>query len=260
MQSVQIFTHSVRQVSGNLGPALRISGLLFLMQFALIFVLGAQVVFSPDGGQAMMNTGTYPWGRVVLYFLLSTFTGLWIAVAWHRFVLREEYIGAVIPTWQGGRLWAYFLKTLLIILATFAMGLIVGFLAGLFGALLLRGLVHTRAASVAVGFVFVLLAGLMGLFVTYRLSPALPAAALGEPLSLRDAWRKTSGKGGTILALALISVVVSVTLAKGPIYLFGLHGLPAMVWIAVMQWTNLMVGVSIVTTLYGHYVEGRPLV
>jgi hypothetical protein len=264
MQGLQIFIHSVRQVFGNFGAALRISGLLTLVQIALVFVLGLQVVLSPDGGQAMMMAGTYPTGRVALYAVLSIIISLWIAVAWHRYVLREEDSGGVIPAWHGGRVWAYFVKGFLIFLTTFGMGLVVGLIAGIIsgitGAGMFNGGGATGETAVVAGLIFAAVIGSAAIYVFYRLSPALPAAALGEPLGLGDAWRKMAGKGGTIFVLALISIIVAVVVGQGPTYLLGLQGLPAVIWAVVAQWFNLMVGISIMTTLYGHYVEGRALV
>ena len=260
MQGIQIFTHSVRQVFGNFGAALRISGLLTLVQFAMIFVLGVPVIFSPDGGQAMMLAGTYPTGRVMVYLVLSLIIGLWIAVAWHRYVLREEDSGGVIPKWQGGRVWAYFTKSLLSGLALAVAGLVIGLVVGFVMATLFHNAGATRADAAGIGLITLVLIAVPIIYVFFRLCPALPAAALGEPLGLGDAWRLMAGKGGTILVLALVTVVVGAALGMGPAYLFGLNGLPMLIWDGLVQWFNTMVGISIMTTLYGHYMEGRPLV
>lgn len=260
MQGIQIFTHSVRQVFGNLGPALRISGLLTLVQFAMIFVLGVQVIFSPDGGRAMMLAGTYPTGRVAIYVLLSMIIGLWIAVAWHRYVLREEDSGGLIPKWHGDRIWAYFTKSFLSGLAIGVAAVVVGLVIGLIVAVLFHDAAATRGNVATVSIVTVLLTVVPIIYIFFRLCPALPAAALGEPLGLRDAWRLMAGKGGTIFVLALVSVIVGIVFSRGPAYLLGLEGLPALMWDGVVQWLNTIIGISIMTTLYGHYVEGRPLV
>jgi hypothetical protein len=260
MLGLQIFIHSVRQVFGNFGAALRISGLLTLVQIALVFVLGVQVLYSPDGGQAMMLAGNFPWVQLLLYLLLSVIAGLWIAVAWHRYVLREEDSGAFIPAWHGDRVWAYFAKSFLIGLAIGLVALVASVIVSLVAGLVPTGTAVTQNTMTAVGTLVGLLIAWPVIYVFYRLSPALPAAALGEPLGLGDAWRKMAGKGGVIFVLALISIIVSVALAWAPVYLLGLTGVAALIWGVVVQWFNLMVGISIMTTLYGHYVEGRALV
>ncbi len=259
MQGLQIFIHAVRQVFGNFSAAVRISGLLTVLQIALVFVLGVQVIYSADGGRAMMMAGTFPWGRVVLYLLLSTIAGLWIAVAWHRYVLREEDSGAVIPAWHGDRIWAYFAKGFLIGLAVVAVAFVTALIIGLVTAAMFGGRQLSLGAVPVYGIIVGLLMAWPVIYVFYRLSPALPAAALGEPLGLGDAWRKMAGKGGTIFVLALISIVASIIVGSGPIYLLGLTGVPAFIWVVIVQWLSVMVGISVMTTLYGHYVEGRAL-
>jgi hypothetical protein len=259
MQGWQIFLHSVRQVFGNFSAAVRISGLLSVLQIALVFVLGVQVIYSPDGGQAMMVAGDYPWGRVALYLLLSTIAGLWIAVAWHRYVLREEDSGSVIPAWHGDRIWAYFAKGFLIGLAVVAVTFVTALIIGLVASAIFAGGQMAQGSTPLSAIIVGLLMAWPAIYVFYRLSPALPAAALGEPLGLRDTWRKMAGKGGTIFMLALISIVASIVVGSAPIYLLGLVGMPAFIWVVIVQWVSVMVGISVMTTLYGHYVEGRAL-
>jgi hypothetical protein len=41
---------------------------------------------------------------------------------------------------------------------------------------------------------------------------------------------------------------------------FGHLMITAILWQLVTNWLVTMVGVSILTTLYGHYIEQRPLV
>ena len=40
MKGVQIFSHSLRQVMDNLGPALKVSGVLYLVQVGISLLLG----------------------------------------------------------------------------------------------------------------------------------------------------------------------------------------------------------------------------
>ena len=79
-------------------------------------------------------------------------------------------------------------------------------------------------------------------------------------MPLFKGWEATRGQTGTILILAVILVAFSIGLQ----YLASLaftdpFSLPAIVLNGVVQWFVGMVGVSILTTLYGHFVEGRPL-
>ena len=94
---------------------------------------------------------------------------------------------------------------------------------------------------------------------SYRLSLSLPAAALGEPMGFGASWGATKGAGGDILVLAILSVVAAVVIDLPPAFIFPNLTILAVAWQFATGWVILMVGVSILTTLYGHYVERRPL-
>ena len=83
-------------------------------------------------------------------------------------------------------------------------------------------------------------------------------AALGDSLSLGDAWGATNGAMGDLLVLAILAVLGSVLIDLPVLSLMNIMPL-AMTWTFVTAWIKTMVGASILTTIYGHYVEGRPL-
>jgi hypothetical protein len=80
--SLRIFLHSLRQVFGNLGGALQVSGILMIAQFAVILTIGPPVATDEAGLRQMMMQGQS--GRIVLFGLVSTFLWLRIVVGWHR--------------------------------------------------------------------------------------------------------------------------------------------------------------------------------
>ena len=98
------------------------------------------------------------------------------------------------------------------------------------------------------------------LYIFFRFSPALPASALGKPLGLSAAWRTMAGKGGTLVMLTIVSALFSVAIIFVPAQVFGPGSIIGLVIGLIAQWINLMVGISVITTLYGHYVERRALV
>lgn len=95
--------------------------------------------------------------------------------------------------------------------------------------------------------------------VVYRLSVILPGAALGEKVRLGDAWRRTAGSSGAIILLAVVSILAAIVIDL-PLFVLGSVPLLAFAWGAATAWLKMMVGISILTTLYGHFVEGRALV
>lgn len=243
MKGYQIFLHSVKQVLGNLGPAIRISGILFLVQVIATLFFGRREMMS-----GMQDAMAMPLGGPLLLTLVTLITSLWIAVAWHRYILRVEEPGSVLPPFHGRRLLAYLGDSLLIGVVVLIPALVLSVVAGLLGS-----------TGGMIGMLLGLLVTLVPIFVlTLRFCAALPAAALGEPLGLRGAWEATDGATLDFLALAVIAGVASFILDL-PSHLF-MGAMPlAMGWAVISAWLKTMVGASILTTIYGHYVERRPL-
>lgn len=246
MKSVDIFVHSVRQVFGNLPEALRISGVLFGVQAAAGLAIGP---LDP----AAMGTGEVSIVGLLLVLVITLVTSLWIAVAWHRYVLLQEQPGALVPAFRGDRVAGYFGYSLVIalILIPVAMGLALAI--GLVAAPFMTA-EPSMGAAILVG----LLVYVPLVMIGYRLSVVLPAAALGEPLGLGEAWATTRGETGVMLGLAVISVACAIAIQVPVMFLLG-DGPLAMVWQVAAQWVAVMVGASILTTLYGHYVQKRAL-
>ncbi|MGB8812037.1 MAG: hypothetical protein WCC57_02525 [Paracoccaceae bacterium] len=241
MKGLQIFTHSLRQVLGNLEAAFRVSGLLYLAQVALSVIFDLSILQDQKAMQAAMLDGTFPWAKVSLVTLVSLITSLWIAVGWHRYVLMVEQPG-IVPVFRGGLILNYFGKTLLV-------GLIVMVVAVVLG--LVAAVTPLAFALVAVIIVSLLLAN--------RLSVVLPGSALGKPLSISEGLAVTKGETWTILALTIITLVFFTVIELPSIYVFGSFPLLQFLWRLATGWLFLMVSISIMTTLYGHYVEKRPL-
>jgi hypothetical protein len=248
MKSWTIFTHSMRQVFGNLPAALRISGVIYLGMILLIsLVVRAYLprmfmMVQPGHGGELA-------GFVLSVSLIALAGSIWIGVAWHRYVLLVETTGLV-PPLRARRMLGYLGNSLLI-------AVILVILIGVPGFLMMR-VAGSGGRSLAVAVLTAI--WLAALVISLRLSTALPGSALGARQSIADAWRATSGSSLTILGLAIIVGVFSWLLSKAgqPFLRFGL--VPFAVATAVTTWISMMVGFSVLTTLYGHYIEKRPLV
>lgn len=245
MKGYQIFLHSVKQVFGNFGAAVRISGLLFLVQVFAALIFGRTAMTAGMNGAMMM-----PRGSMLLLMLVTLVTSLWIAVAWHRFILRVEEPQSVVPTFHGQRMLAYLGYSLLLIviiaIPAAILGAVGAVIVNAFGANIVTSLVASLIVLVPV------------LLLSLRLCPVLPAAALGEPLGLRAAWDATQGTTADFLVLAVIASVASFAIGLPMVLFMGFA--PLMIaWALVTAWIKMMVGASILTTVYGHYVERRPL-
>ena len=253
MKGWQIVKHSLRQVFGNLGGALRVSLVLYLVQSVLGVALGAGAA-SMAGGQMNPDqiTGGFI-GATLVVILVAVVTALWIAVAWHRYVLLGEE-GSFVPTFRGDRMWAYFLRSLgyglILVLIAVLWGVIVGFA--------LSGVIINNPALG--GVLMAVLVYLPILVLGFRMTADLPAMALGTSSEFMSGWRATQGHTADIAIMSAILVALAVVIELAGAFIFGMMGPVALVWQLIIGWVQMMVGVSILTTLYGHYIEKRDLV
>jgi hypothetical protein len=254
--SLRIFLHAFRQVFGNLSGALQVSGVLMLVQFAVLLTIGRTMLTDEAGMRQMMMQGQVPWGRMMLAGLISTLLWLWIVVGWHRYILLNER-PKLVPAFRFDRMLGYFGKSLLIGLILLPLALILGFVGGGIAAGMVHGQGDVFPALIVMGlFVYVPLAT-----VGMRLGTMLPGAALEPGVPVFSGWEATRGATFTILGIVVLSVLFALLLDFLGTRLFGNPvSIPALLYELVKQWIIAMVGASILTTLYGHYIEKRPLV
>lgn len=251
MKGWQIFVHSLRLVFGNFADAVRVSGLLFAALAAATLLVGRDIV-AFGGMQEMMDAGQFPWLQGMLFVAVLLVTSIWTAVAWHRFILKEERPGSILPAWHGDRILAYFGASMLLALVSVLVSLVIGFVAVPLTMIFAFG---SMTVAVLIGLALTIPL----VIVLYRLTPILPAAAVGASWSLGEAWRATSGASGAMLVLAIATIGATTILDQIGLRAFAESLILSILWQGSTYWLSLMVGVSIATTLYGHYVEKRPL-
>jgi hypothetical protein len=250
-----ILIHSWRQVVGNLRAALRISLLLYLVQvvvgIALDRAIGQKVaVVSGDDAASSLAALQTLAGPGLLSALVALVAYLWIAVAWHRYVLTGEESPSWVPHFNASRKLAYF-GTLLLL------GTLFGLAAMAFTAV--ASLV-VMVAGPGVAQVLPLVAILVFSGPAFRLSAALPGVALEPGHTLREGWEATRGETGVMYGLGFLWILVLVLLRVPDALFMALPGPFWLVWTLAVQWLLMMVGISILTTLYGHYIQKRPLI
>lgn len=250
MKGRRIFEHALRQVMNNLPAALKVSGALYLVQAVIGLLLGAQMMGAGMGGEMAMRGAA----GGLLGGLISLAAGVWIAVAWHRYVLLSEEPTAVLPPFMGDKMGAYFLKALLIGIALLVMAMILGMIAGL---------IATPLFSMGAGVIGLLVISLVVqvplIFLGLRLAAALPGAAIGVDHGFLAGWEATKDDWRSILQLAVIMALAMWVVNLLGFFVFGRIPVLAQLWQLVIGWPVMMVGLSILTTLYGHYVQKRPL-
>jgi hypothetical protein len=254
MKGIQILVHSIRQVLGNLGPALRVSLVPNLIQFAAMLALGMSLMTSGDDLAARILDGSFSWLGFTAIVIVSLVCGVWIAVAWHRYVLLVEEPGFV-PTFRGDRILAYFGNSVLIVLILIIPAMIAMFIVGLIARPLMLGGVSPYVVTPIAVIVFLPIA-VVGL----RLGAALPGIALGAGTNLSAAWEATKGDAVTFGVLTVVWWLGTTLISWLILTVFGTVPLALMLVQFLYTWAITMIGVSILTTLYGHCIERRALV
>ena len=117
MTSWLIFRHSWRQVFGNLPAALRLTAVPYGLLMAVTLMPSLWMATNPMQAGRMMRTFVSDPEMLPVMALpllvVALILGLWMAVAWHRYILTEEQ-GGVAPPFHFDRILGYFGKGLLI--------------------------------------------------------------------------------------------------------------------------------------------------
>lgn len=191
--------------------------------------------------------------RVFLPILAGLFFLVWGVVGWHRYVLNEGPAKWLTPVGMRNFL-RYLLDSLAITLLLALIAIPVLFI--------LSSVLPAAYTAIVILNPF---ATLLMFWVFLRLSPLLPSSAIDKRTGLGGAWRATS-KGR--LALLWVGVVWLLINHLGPRALgnlgmtqlitegnLGVFVAAQMVSLAIFG----MWGVSLITTIYGYFVEDRPL-
>jgi len=186
--------------------------------------------------------------------LIMMYSGLMIIVTWHRYVLLTNEARAAGLTPSAAPIFSYLGRTLLIGLVLLVPSFI---LIGALGTTLIGVEDETALSPTTTGL------GLIGLIVLgwlgIRLSLILPAAAIEEPFGLMDSWQATAPL--SLQCLYLVIGLSAINIGLG--WVSGVFEdtapiLGTLINLIVSLFTTLL-GASVLTTLYGHLVEGRDL-
>ncbi len=258
------FGHSVNSTINNLKFAFHVSWPWMLALLPVSVISNVYLELHPIEPKTMPSPGLFAALFAVSIFQVVAFAS--IAVAWHRYILKDE-----IPQGFAERLrmdwtvWRYVGNTILLGLRIGGL-MILGELAFVPGALLLSA---SKAAGgivlllTALGFLYYLF-WLIGAFA--RWSVKLVGIALGRnDFFMRDAWAITEGSHWEILGLYLLFFLSALGVGLvffGVTYGAALSGnvlvlIVTMALQTVINWGFTIWGVTLLTSLYGFFVEGR---
>jgi hypothetical protein len=249
-----LFLHSLMMVVRNFIPAIRIFLGPGLIIAALLFAFahgmdnaGLGAVDSVPDGEALGGIGL---NLLLVFGLIAVCLSIliWATVAWHRFVLLEESLGFFLPKLRLANVGRYFLGSFKLTGVLFLIALpVLVVLLGFAQVLDPRGLV-----------LFELLGRAFLAVVLMRFAIILPAAALNQSITLGEAFEATKGHSFSLLVL----VICGFGLQSSAEYLIDLLAEDTSLYqigMMVFSFFFCVFQISILTTLYGHFVEGRPV-
>ena len=253
----KLFGHALSMLWNNLGNAARVSVVPVILSLLIVIagliliaaLLAANGDFMRLGlGMGMSGTGIAIIIIVSLAILVGyIITASWALVGWHRFVLLEEYPTGIFPKWHWNEIKAYILHMIVLTLITIAVAIPIG-------------LVVSGVVFVTFGLGIILLIPAVPLVMAYcfRLATGLPARAIGQNQSIPDGWNKFAGNMGMIYGFCWLILLFSIAVGfvSGILQFIPVIGLIIPV---VIQWFLTMFNASVLTTLYGHIVQGREL-
>lgn len=251
MLALSILKHAFLQVVGNLRQLVNISLLPILVQFfGTIFV-----VFTFMRGMEG-ESGAPGFFAIALVVAVLMLPFVWTAVNWHRYVLLNEP-QPIFPNLPLNALIRYIVTGILIGLLIVVPGIVaVAIVQALAQMLGVGGMIFTLAFGLALMLAI--------LVISLRLSTAFPGAAIGTPNPIATAWRETAGYNRTFLLLSILMILLQLPVNLLEYIPIG-PTTPAIVSIflslltIVVLWIYMFISLSVLTTLYGHFVEKRPL-
>ena len=247
----QIVSKAVMLVWTNLGAAIRATAVPFALLAAVPGLLLQAGLGEPPNPRTL-EVPEISFAPILLALVIAPLLFAWAAAAWHRYILLQEE-PFILPA-PGlapllGYVWAFARVGLIAAVVGLAVAIPAGALMAGLGAALGPG---TAWLVGLIGFgVWVVLS-----YGVLRFSLVLPAAAVGRGMSLGGSWAATGRARDAVLVTALLSGLLQFVLQSvgGALALAGLPGLALSL---VLTWASAMIGLSILTALYGVLVEGR---
>lgn len=243
----ELFGHSFFMVYNNLGAAARISVPWILVSgiaggfglYILNKILRLQVPMVQFAGVV---------GIFALLVALGAISSI-IAIQWHRYVLLGEMPQGYLAGWQRLNYRTYTIQVFKILFFIVVLT---------YFSRLLVALVFYGEGQFFSGLVL----SLIVTFVFLRLAIGLPAIALeGKRVGPAQSWKMSKDFREVVFVTALLLTLLNALpeflsmFISGPTFL----SLVPLALFAVLVWFSMMVGVSLLTTLYGVYVEKRSI-
>jgi hypothetical protein len=236
MTGYQLFKQATQRVFRNIDDALAVSGLIWIGAMAIVILISNSTPDIVETEGTLMMTGPQlarSFGVNLTVFL----AGIWVAIAWHRFSLLGERPQTLIPPLRLSLFSSYLGKSLLLGVVMFVA--LIPISIGISLAIKLLGPLAILAVVLAAVFVY---------YGFLRLSAILPAAALGQTLSLSKAWKASEGCKDTLLQAAILSVLLTGLIQLCAVLVGG--GIFGLLVSLLLGWVMLVINVSLLSSIY----------
>ncbi|WP_159974499.1 hypothetical protein [Roseobacter cerasinus] len=225
----------------------------------VLIALAAYIVLQGFGGDlaASQSAPTEINAALVIVGLVLSLLGwMTFAIFWHRHALLQDEARHEVMTVTGRIYWQYFKGALIVLLlamlAAFALGFGAFFVTAVFSAaspsiLSIVTLGTTLTINMAISWILL------------RNSLVLPAAATGAHLTVSESWAATAPVSRDIFWTAILLSVINVLLQQMMMAVAATQPglvLPASLVQIILQ---SLIFISVLSTLYGHLVQHRPL-
>ena len=256
--ALAILAHALRMLIFDTKTTLRV------VLPALIVVMGCSLaiaVLAPEMIAYMQEAPETPVPfalQTVFSFLAFGLIGLMgyalMAILWHRHVLLNGAENPEDLRPDGHIFLNYIWRAIVVGIAQMVAAVPITVLIGVIGSALLQNN-PTDLLAMPLG----LASNIIFVWIAMRLSVVLPSAAIGRSMSMRDSWQATRPVSAPLWGVAVLLSGLNIC-----VYMISAIALPEAGTISAMAVTFIyilqgLIFVSILTTLYGHLVEGRSL-
>lgn len=265
--AMEAFAHALRSIRSHIAVAFSMS--LPWLAMLLAVSIGRYVHLRANlTGEQQQDTALAVSTGIPL-FLIVMFAFSSIAVSWHRFIFMDEIARGIGRLRADALVWRYF-GNFLLITVILSMAIMAASLPLAVALAVLQIPVESLQDVAAwpwhlrLGVQFVIACLVTCLF--FRFAIKLPAIALGrQDFRLGNAWSATRGNTLNLLVLAVFNMLV-VFLAEAISELLGaafgqayaaIGAILTIVFSLLIQWLVAILGTTILTSLYGFFVENR---
>ncbi|MCB1493492.1 MAG: hypothetical protein KDJ77_17140 [Rhodobiaceae bacterium] len=262
----RIFMRCLSQVLRNWLAALKLSWVWCLVAFAMLLVLVAgRLGIGFSWNDTALATKIL---LAVIAIVLLVVGFAFVAIGWHRYVLREEAIGGFFVVRSGWPARTYILRWLRIIFIIFLFAIPIAVGAELVSGIFERMFGYSEYGRIALWMapVWAFVAQTVSNWAILRIGLGLPAIAVDGDISVSESFRITQVYAGqlvvTAMLIALLGFVPDLLMAATD------FAPPDMAWPSVIvvtivglafYWIGGFAAIGILTVLYGHLVEKRPI-